>query len=782
MNLLQVFSLLLLLNLPLAAEVLTFDSAAEWETWERPFGLIQVSQQGQLQLIKFRKEINAVQDAHLFSHETKKRGEIFAGGVWEVGSNPQDALLAIDGDLETYWKPEPGDAREDWYLTIDLGRAVLAREIRLIFPDQEEARPFRHFRVFASTGVRVDATDDIFLYQQIFGTTRSNREREVSIPLHFAGRDSTLIVDADLKADPDQYMLVQYIQIISEAQTENAALAEIEVIGTGDNLALGTHLRGGFVGGDGVGSTPLLFDGNLNTNNTITDCAPPLSEWTQGGTWFRVDLGAVFFIDEIFLYSMGPDEGTLGFTVSGTGPGHTILFSDGTPAIGTTPLVAMPEAVDYTELVTHLHPNDDRLLYIRYLFQPRKVHYLFFHGVQCNGFGITKWGEMQLFSPGYPAQVTLRSGFIDLGEEAGDNRPKAIKSLSWDGDLPPQTKLQLRSRSGNTLREQYTFYDKKGLVVTEEKWNSLPKVTRGKVDTALVVGEDWGEWSNTYQFSGETFQSASPRRYLQLELILSTEDPEVAPAVNSLAIEFEDALVQEARGSVWPRQARPNEDTPFTYTLWPAAGVEDRGFDLLRFAAPGPVNLHSIGLEIGGQPAVPASVDLRSDSLFVVLPQAVLADSVRITFTARLLQNATVFALDLGLRQRPGLWQSVEAAERRANIVMIPQLTGSTQLIGDLRFSTPIFTPNGDGVHDQLEVNFVTFKVVSAEPRVEVYDLAGRRVAGLNSGAIGSQRTFTWAGRNSAGELVEPGMYLLRIDLRAESGGDTALRPIAVAY
>ena len=52
--------------------------------------------------------------------------------------------------------------------------------------------------------------------------------------------------------------------------------------------------------------------------------------------------------------------------------------------------------------------------------------------------------------------------------------------------------MQLRSRSGVQLSEKYTYHNKIGEVVTEEKWLSSPKVLRGQVDTALVVGEDWG--------------------------------------------------------------------------------------------------------------------------------------------------------------------------------------------------------------------------------------------------------------------------------------------------
>ena len=59
--------------------------------------------------------------------------------------------------------------------------------------------------------------------------------------------------------------------------------------------------------------------------------------------------------------------------------------------------------------------------------------------------------------------------------------------------MPPGARLQLRSRSGNTLNQVYDFYDRKGDQVTEEKWNSSPKVLRGPIDTMVVVGEDWSD-------------------------------------------------------------------------------------------------------------------------------------------------------------------------------------------------------------------------------------------------------------------------------------------------
>ncbi len=768
------------------AERLTFNDQASWDSWDTPFGLIVSGDNGQLQLKKFAKDVNVIADAADFSYMSVTR-DVVSGGVWEALSNPTTGGLVIDGDPNTYWQPNSEDAVEDWAIEIDLGRAVLAKEIRLRFPDQEGAKPLRQFTVYTATGLLIATKEDLFRYDPVFRTTKPNTETLITIPLSYANKDSALVLDADLEIDHNdlnQYKLFQRIRILVEEKNADAALAEIEIVGIGDNISLGTLQRGGVTAGFGVAGPEFLFDGNMNTSNLVTGLGGgggSISGWEEAGLWFGVDLGAVFYIDDMFVYSFSPDEGQLGFGVNGlAGSGHEILFSGGQESLQTT--LPGPQSLDYDALLFHDAPNSDGLAYLRYRFAPRKIRYLFWRGLHVGGWGwSTKWGELMLFSPGYPAEVSMQSSFIDLGAEAGDGRPKVIKALHWDADLPVGTRIELRSRSGNSLAPVYTFYDRKNEAVTEEKWNSSPKVLRGPIDTSLVVGEDWGGWSNDYNISGEPFKSDSPRRFVQLEMILSTDDPQSAAAVNELSIEFEEALVQGARGSIVPRTARPNEDTRFTYTLWPQMEAEDSGFDMLRFTVPAQVEAGSIELSIAGQPISPSEISQVGDSLLVRLPTAVLEDSVQVSFTTHLLENATVFPLDLGQSERPGLWQSVEPAERRSNLVMLPDLPGG-RLIGDLSFSSSVLTPNGDGVHDEIQIDFAMFKVTGTEPQVDIYDLAGRRVAGLEPTAKDQQRQYTWDGLDSTGNTVTPGIYFLRVDLGADAGDDKALRTIAVAY
>ena len=769
----------LCLATPLAAEEFRFDSAASWSTWKRPHGLIEFDDRGRLQLVKFRKNINAIADATDFTHLTRSRGANVPGGIWEAGSNPAAARRIIDGDRKTFWQASADDPLGDWFVQIDLGRTVLAKEIRLHFPDQEGARPFRQFTVFTATGITSDALNDLFIFRPVYLTTQPNRDTTISFPLAFDLQDSAQVLDPRHGVDLEkfnQYRLIQYINFTVEDFDPEGALAEIEVLAVGDNVSLGNDLRGDIIDGLTARSTENVLDGDMNTASSILPVGfeGRVRTWEEQGTWFFIDLGAVFWLDELFLYALRPREGTVG-SVAGAPRGFNFLYSDGTRVISSQ--LPIPESFDFASLIDQ--PDPEPMRYLRYLFQPRRVRYLFWHAHTPQGWG-SRWTELMLFSPGHPAEVVMRSDFIDLGKTAGDGRPKVISSLSWDADIPPGTRLQVRSRSGNTQGEVYAFHDKIGEPVTEEKW-LLPKVLRGRIDTTVVVSEDWDAWSEAYNFSGEAFKSQSPRRFVQLEMVLSTDDPQVAPAIDALSLEYEDALLQGARGLIAPRIALPNEDTRFTYTLLSAADAEDAGFDILRFALPAAAS--DVEVRVGSANIEPSSIAIRADTLQIGLPSAITADSVQVSFTTRVVHNATLFGLDLGSSTHSDLWQSVEPLMRRANIVMLPELTGTTQLIDDLSISSPVLTPNGDGINDEVIIRFVAFKVEQHTPQVRVFDLAGRPVAELATPTIdGLAHVFTWNGRSTQGDLVPPGTYLCRIDLGTDAGDDTALHTIAVAY
>ena len=770
----------LLFHGPVHGEEVRFDTPAEWATWEVPVDIVQVADDGSLELRKFRKEINATLDAHLFTQPTQTRGKV-QGGIWQAGSNPTAARRIMDGDLETVWRPSPSDELVDWVVTIDLGRPVLAERIRLVFPDRAGARPLRQFSVFTANGARIQSTDDVFKFDQTFQTTQPNQEQVVDIEL-VGERDITRVIDGNLGLEPaalNTFRMVRFVRVRADEKSADAALAEVEVISAGDNISLGVLARGGSFDNGLLAREPQnMFDGITDTYGNIFTVQSK-GGWRESGVWWAVDLGALFWLDEAFIYWQNRGEGQSSFLFEGlqAGTGYQILFSDGRRTIAGD--------IDYTPLIFEPRPVsgvEGALRHHRYAFAPRKIRYLFWHSLTDTGW-FSHPMELMLFSPGYPAQVVLLSGFIDLGQLAGDGRAKAIKRLRWEAMTPDQTRLQVRSRSGNTLQELYTFYDKKGEEVTETRYSSLPKVIRGPIDTTVVVGADWGAWSNFYQFSGEAFKSETPRRFIQLELIVSTEDPAVAPVLHALTLDFEDALVAQAAGRIAPRHAVPNEATRFTYALQTNADERDSGFDRLRFSTPSVVDVTDVRLRIGGVEREASGVRVAGDSLlFVDLPETVRTDSIAVEFTTKVLRNATVFAADLGQEARPGLWQSVEAAKRQANLVFLPNLPSSERLIGDLQIVPPVFSPNGDGINDHVQIRFALFKAVDATPSVRIFDLAGREMAALISSGAGVLQSFSWDGLDASGERVAPGLYVCRIDAGADAGPGQVFRALSVAY
>jgi len=765
----------------LAADQLRIDTPAEWSNWEMPRDLIRFNARGNLQLTKFRKDINAVANAAQFRHLTRTRGDRVAGGLWEAGSNPRAAARVIDGDPSTYWQASPDDVLGDWFVQIDLGRAVLAKEIRLHFPDRDGAHPFRQFTLFTATGMTSDALDDLFIFSPVYFTTQPNRSTEVVIPLSFDLQDSAQVIDEGLDVNLqaiDQYRLVQYINFTVESFDPEGALGEIEVVAVGDNISIGTVGRGGSViDGLTARSNENILDADMNTSNSILPVGfeGRVRTWEEQGTWFYVDLGAVFWLDELFLYVLRQREGTVG-SVAGAPRAFNFLYSDGTRAIRSG--LPIPESFDFTPLIVQPDPTPVR--YFRYVFAPRRIRYLFWHAHIPQGWG-SRWTEMMLYSPGYPAQVVLRSPFIDLGTLANDGRPKVINRLVWDADLPAGTHLHMRSRSGNSQSAVYTFYNKIGEEVKENKWLSLPKVLRGPVDTTVVVSEDWDEWSETYTVSGEAFKSQNPRRFIQLEMTLQTDDPTVAPQVNALSIEYEETLLQRAVGSVAPRSTKANTDTRFTYALWPKVDGEDAGFNRMRFGLPSLAQ--DIEVRMGGRIVAPTRLDISADSLHIDLPQPVRNDLLEVAFTTRVTRNGTVISLELGSTEHPGLWQSVEAASRRANVVMLPEVIGERRLIEALDISSSVLTPNGDGLNDEVYIRLVTLNVDEAAPHVDLFDLRGKRLVRLEATSTRqAEYAFAFTGRDAAGRLLPPGVYLYRVDLGADSGQDTALHSLSIAY
>ena len=355
----------------------------------------------------------------------------------------------------------------------------------------------------------------------------------------------------------------------------------------------------------------------------------------------------------------------------------------------------------------------------------------------CFAWGVT--AELQVFGEGYPREVRLRSPLLDLGGS------KNIRALRWQAETLSGTGVEVRSRTGDQLERQVAYYDKNGKEVTRKKWGKLIPSFRGPVDTTLVPGKDWAPWSQVYAFPGAPFQSPSPRRYLELEARLVSQDPQAAASLDWLSVDYAVPLADRVVGEIWPAQVQAGVWTPFTYFL--RAQGATRGFDQVEVRASS-VPLHFERVRLGGK-----EVDSSAGGFGVHLPRPVgEGETIGVDFSGAVYVDATKVEVFVADSRQPGR-QQVEAGQveggmgSQADVVRLA--TGET-LLANVHLGTAVLTPNGDGVNDQLVVEFSLVNVLEARPLLlQCFDLSGQLAAQVEvAGVAGAQR---WCGTGGMG-------------------------------
>ncbi|NKB67408.1 MAG: hypothetical protein GKR89_10135 [Candidatus Latescibacteria bacterium] len=757
-----------------AARTFRIDSQEQWSQWNFPTGVLILGEDGSVTPRDYRSNINAAADAGQFIYKDVKAQDV-AGGIRLVSSNEIQGPLAIDGDAGTWWQPAADDAVDKWRIELDLGRLTQVKSIRLVFPDEEGARPFEQFAVLVSEGTRQVIGKDAFQFVQVGSTTLPNQDSvvEYSLSILEQGNAEGLYL-ATSSNDTLDYMNVQYIRLIALTKNADAALAEIEVTAVGDNVALGTIERGGNIrAGSNTQNINSIADGSAS--NWWSGRGIPV-DWKQSGLWFEWDLGATFWVDQLTMF-----EPPWGFATTGFSNTQQIFFvwdtSDGTP-VPTQGEETVQSPFDYQELSSVDNRPTSGLGRTRNFdlrFPPRKVRHLFYHHEVVFG-ALFRFNfhlfEIFLYGSGHPAEVVMESNFIDLGGV------KSLRQLRWEADQFPGTSLEIRSRSGDELVEEVFYYDKNGQEIPEARWNKLPASQKLPLVTVLKPGSDWSTWSPIYQRSGEPFLSPTPRNFVQLQARLKTDDPQVAPSLLAIELEFDDPLVGSGVfAQVAPREARLDSLTQFSLRLGGVTSSGDSGFDQVRLVLPGPVQ-GPVQVRVGDGGFAEMGVETAGDTLLVPMPEQVRGDSVELMLPLRLVRNAASFNGWVTSSSQPLVRQEIQPVDKNALLVFVPEIAVGGNLIRRFEIDHPVISPNGDGINDQLQVQLLIVKILQ-EPNVDLFDMAGRLVRRLPTAADG---TYRWDGRDGQGAVVAPGIYLLSVAVEADARTDRRQRLIHVAY
>ena len=736
-------------------EELRIGTNADWREWQRPGDAIEISR-GKASPRFVRRNIDAVANA----------GD-FGGGIRAAGSNSSDAGNLIDGDPSSFWAPDWDDDPENMYVEVDLGRVVSAR--RVVLRLREDGPPLELFQVLLSNGERFfDSTGlplpSIVRYSDRFRYS-FNQQRE-------------LVIEYGLKP-------LQFIRIEVELPTEGAGIGSIEVEAVGDNISLGMRERGGQVdilneigtraeGYESTGNSNALIDGNIVSSWRYWGFSQP------GDTEFTFDLGALYWVDRVRilgdLAGIAPSSVDWRWTRRNAihFPWYIIWGSDGSLA---------PDGSLRWQILGELpeHPRNLRdIVHFEEQFSLRPLRYLRmrYPNRQCCITGTT--AEFQVFGEGYPASTFMQSPIYDLGAV------RNATALSWQVETPEGTRVEIRSRTGNMLQESYVFHDKNGKEVTERRYDKLIPSFKGWIDTVRSPGDDWSIWSQAYERSDRGFLSPTPRRFVQLQAYLFSDDPMERAVLDELVLSYAEPLAAATRAEIDPIQAQPGQRTEFTYYLSWDVGAGSTGFDQLLMRSGADIELGEI--RSGGQ-VLDAEITPVDDGLDIAFADPfVRAGLIELDFASTIYRQQMPFEAFLAsgrgeqqVRQRVDVGDASDAVASEAIAVSLPV---GAALIDGLALSTALVTPNGDGIGDLLQIEFALLNVL--QPRllhVALYDLSGRKVRVLHdrqqtAGPI----TLSWDGQDESGQLAAPGNYILRVEVQGDAQTQKTTKIIALAY
>jgi len=342
-------------------------------------------------------------------------------------------------------------------------------------------------------------------------------------------------------------------------------------------------------------------------------------------------------------------------------------------------------------------------------------------------------------------------------------------------------------------------------------WSAPFSFAQGLVDTTLPPDQ----WSQ----SGVTLPLPGGTRYLQFRLLFDSTI-ESAVLLDFIEFDFDAPLVSGGvLAEIFPAQAPLGQEQPFHYYVRPQFGEGDGGsfnrlsievpdaasrIDTLRFdgqdwvqippgvgadplagVTPRRLAPAAGGTDSLGQFAQAVVVDPQSGAarLLVKLPPMSaphfrLGEHLEIVFRSKLFRGSKEFTSTVwndqgGVTSIPQPTEEGDASPEVATDGVEVVVERIDHPWSPVRLSANPFTPNGDGINDQVKLQFDLFLLLApVGVEVGVYDLSGRRVRHLgpvlySAGAV----EIAWDGRDDQDQLLPPGLYLYHLTVggKAES-------------
>ena len=486
------------------------------------------------------------------------------------------------------------------------------------------------------------------------------------------------------------------------------------------------------------------------------------------GAELEVDMGAIFVLQRIRLLRgvLNDDERSLRGYEFYVNDGDSLNFVGGNPVYA---LIAQDRSHGLPELDLS--------------FPPTQVRFFRLRSTGERGF---QMGDLEVFGVGVTPFAQYISQVIDLGEAA---------------NFGP---VDVYSRLYGAAQAQ--FSTKTGFVATDSLYfrqtgipGELAEVALADFDRTLdpsyagVILEndrDWSAWSPPYAESvRSSIHSPDNRRYLQFQFKLLSNSLLDKAVIDSMVFNYTvPALADSVVAEISPTTATLGQENEFTYHLRSVVSGGHRGFDTAIIHTP--FAARATGVRVDGVEIDNFTSEFDSGRLQVRFPDARITRSgqaVAVRFVCLVTVSGTEFRGEVADSQSDAFPQRVafgDAVEEAADNTLVVSARIDEELFTGVAFSSAVITPNGDQINDQITLDYILLKATH-EVAVEVvaYDLSGRPVHRLYQARDRSgPNQVSWDGRDAAGAVVPPGMYLLRLEAATDAGIATQMRSIAVVY
>ena len=485
------------------------------------------------------------------------------------------------------------------------------------------------------------------------------------------------------------------------------------------------------------------------------------------GAELEVDMGAIFVLHRIRLLRgvLNDDERSLRGYEFYTNDGDSLNFIGGNPVYG---LIAQDRSHGLPELDLS--------------FPPTKVRFFRLRSTGERGF---QMGDLEVFGVGVTPFAQYISQVIDLGEAANFG-PVDVYSR-----IDSSAQAQLSTKTGFVATD--SLYFRQTGIPGEYEEVALADFDRtldpSYAGIVLENDRDWSAWSPPYaEPLGSPINSPDNRRYLQFQFRLLSSSLLDKAVIDSVVFNYTvPALADSVIGEISPASATLGQENEFTYHLRSVVSSGNRGFDTVIIHTP--FAARATGVRVDGVEIDNFTSTSDLGRLQVSFPDERITRSgqaVAVRFASLVTVSGTEFRGEVADSQSDAFPQRVafgDAAEEVADNTLVVSARIDDQLFTGVVFSSAVITPNGDGINDQISLDYILLKAThEVEVEVVVYDLSGRPVHSLyKANDRSGPNQVSWDGRDDAG-TVPPGMYLLRLKAATDAGIATQMRSIAVVY